>query len=535
MADIVEIFKYKTALAQAAVLALRKEDSEAVIQQLKQKAFYYDDPSLRIIDDNPTPADRQCAARRVAIRRYYHQSKTMLKRYAGRISQQIRTALNECETDEHRAFWIDTQLPGVAGIQVDTSSAFEPVISRLRCHQWLTRKYMRIAQEESLHFNQQFQRIGNGEAYATTNDDVDRREHQLARHKAHLSRFVVGTQDKGYKTLAEIMNTTDKRIAELYVFSLGIDALAVEQGKTYMMITLTCPPTMHPNPMGNRSWDRTRARDAYKFLNNANEAVKRRLANKGISFKHGDAYGIIVSEPHQDGCPHLHILMYYRPEDQALIIDEYEKTFHWHKKAVDFSIENPDYQNNEGESAAARGSSYLFKYLSESFYEAGDCDNTADKGKHYRARHISAWRAQIGARAFRTFGLLRCATLWRQCRKLRGSKADCGEALQKAIDAACSNDFKGFYHCILGSTIKVVTEARATRYGDTYHAVLGVFDEEKSMTHRTCGNAEIIDLRSTVVDLPRLSSPTGLGLRHSGPSVRVSAADEDLLLDAIFG
>jgi hypothetical protein len=115
--------------------------------------------------------------------------------------------------------------------------------------------------------------------------------------------------------------------------------------------------------------------------------------------------------------------MYHQPEHEALIIDEYRKQFHWHERAVDFSIEDTQRED------AARGSSYLFKYLSDSFYEPGDAVNDEDTGKRSKAQRIAAWRSQINARAFRTFGLRRCVTLWRQCRKLKSVKDQCGPIL----------------------------------------------------------------------------------------------------------
>jgi hypothetical protein len=194
--------------------------------------------------------------------------------------------------------------------------------------------------------------------------------------------------------------------------------------------------------------------------------------------------------------------MYHQPKHEALIIDEYRKQFHWHERAVDFSIEDTQRED------AARGSSYLFKYLSDSFYEPGDAVNDEDSGKRSKAQRIAAWRSQINARAFRTFGLRRCITLWRQCRKLKSVADQCGPILQAAVSAACGNDFQKFYH--LAANVQMIKQERPTRYGETYQAIRGLVDHETQTSWLTSGTCQIIDLR-------KKHFSHRLGVKLSGP------------------
>jgi hypothetical protein len=138
-------------------------------------------------------------------------------------------------------------------------------------------------------------------------------------------------------------------------------------------------------------------------------------------------------------------------------------------------------------------------------------------GKRSKAKRIAAWRSQLGARAFRTFGLRRCATLWRNCRKLKEIKGDCGPILQNAIEAACNNDFHRFYH--LASSLSAIKQTRDTQYGDTYQYIRGIEDVDTKVTWLTSGTCEIFDISNPV-------RPRRLGVKHSGPSMnfRVSLA-----------
>jgi hypothetical protein len=486
--------------------SLAADELEELVKKRQHKMLYHNDDRLKLVKNKPTDSERECAIHRITIRRAYNTSKAQLRAHTDKISILISKALSGCHNNAERALWIKYELPRVAGIEVDTDSAFHVTLAKLRCRHWLMRKYKRIAREDSLYSDQLRRLIGPGKSYATSKQAVQQRQQQLEDNQKYLSKIVISRKGQT-TTLDQICNTTHKRVSELYVFSKGIDQLAQNNGMRYMLITLTCPPHMHANPTTNCSWDGTQVKQAYQFLNNANQAVKRRLANKGISFSNGASFGIIVSEPHRDGCPHLHILMYYQPQHEELIVDEYRKEFNWHERAIDFSIEDPNRED------AARGSSYLFKYLSESFYEGEDASNDASNKRH-KAKNIATWRSQVGIRAFRTFGLQRCATLWRNCRKLKEVKEDCGPILQNAIEAACSNDFHRFYH--LAADLAMIRETRDTQYGDTYEYVRGIVDHEVQATWLTSGTCEIFDISNP-------ARPRRLGVKHSGPRGRATS------------
>lgn len=447
---------------------------------------------------------KSCYPIRITIRRAYMESSSALKKLAKKVSKKVNKALDARTSEIEKALWIKYELMELTGITLNPRSDFDLALIKLRCPDWLTKKFRRLAREDLLHMDQMRGAVGRGKSYATSNIAVTYRKRQLEAHQDHLSKFAVRTGSK-VRTLSEICNTTHKRVSELYVFSLGIDQLAQDKDMNYMLITLTCPPRMHPRPTTKNSWDGTTTKEAYEFLNRSNEAVKRRLSNKKIKFSRGDAFGIIVTEPHADGCPHIHILMYHRPEDQSLIIQEYRKEFDWSARAIDFSIEDKD------RSDAARGSSYLFKYLSDSFCDSDNADTDATSKKRSKAKYIDTWRSQTNMRAFRTFGLRRCATLWRQCRKLRDIKEDCSPLLQSAISAACENDFHRFYD--LSQDLKIATEESTTRYGELYHKVIGVQDIDKQV--RSAPACEIVRLSS--IELPQRPNLLGLGLNHSDP------------------
>lgn len=101
------------------------------------------------------------------------------------------------------------------------------------------------------------------------------------------------------------------RINELFITLKSLESIAEEQEKDWVFLTFTCPPEFHPNP--------TTSSKSYKIENDF-EAAKDFLNKQFQSFlkyfdkkfeRGNDFFGIRVFEVHEDGCPHLHAMMFF--------------------------------------------------------------------------------------------------------------------------------------------------------------------------------------------------------------------------------
>lgn len=199
-------------------------------------------------------------------------------------------------------------------------------------------------------------------------------------------------------SMRTIMNGAQKkRAAEVYALSKGLEKYAKNAGKTWAFITLTAPPQMHPNPSeGRSSWDGTLPIQAHKWLHKAWRRAEARLRKAGIIVT-----GVRVCEPHQDGCPHWHLLVFAdaaEMEEIEKILREQKECPHWKtKKGLAFVLD-------DGRASAA---SYLFKYILKSL-----SSTEALEGEH---GSVDAWRSTWGIRSMQWIGMPPVG-LWRALR-----------------------------------------------------------------------------------------------------------------------
>lgn len=110
----------------------------------------------------------------------------------------------------------------------------------------------------------------------------------------------------------------DIRLAELMTRISGMDAIAQDLGHAGLFVTVTCPSRMHkwtqtqhgvkPNP----KFDGTTPREAQTYLCRQFNKLGAALGRAGV-----ERYGFRVVEPHHDGCPHWHLLIFYKPVTAA--------------------------------------------------------------------------------------------------------------------------------------------------------------------------------------------------------------------------
>lgn len=264
--------------------------------------------------------------------------------------------------------------------------------------------------------------------------------------------------DEEPKTLAAVAKSPWQRFSKLYAFTKAMDAIAEENGLSAAMLTLTLESEWHPNPKyGKNSWNGASPRDAHRSLARRWQSVLRDLhrANIGIS-------GLRVVEAHQDGCPHWHFWMLYRPEVEPDILCTVMKYFpnklkvrspgtspkstprsDYYDTAVDLkagSGRKAAYPKEGAQTEWARidrsissGATYAMKYLLKTVDagttlndEVGLFDGVTDAGDkkeaqdaHQQAcKRVDAYRGVWGINAGQLFGVAKCLTAWDELRRL---------------------------------------------------------------------------------------------------------------------
>lgn len=236
---------------------------------------------------------------------------------------------------------------------------------------------------------------------------------------------------------SSLANPTNRR-AELMIRMAGFEAYAQQNGYVGEFYTLTCPSKYHRFSGGgfNASYDDDSSpKAAQKYLGAQWAKIRAQMARDEIR-----VFGFRVAEPHHDGCPHWHMLLFVAPEkvpqlravmsQYALEVDGDEPGADKHRfKAVSIDMEK----------GTATG--YIAKYISKNLGFNIEQDKTDDNTQTDYGRRVKAWAAVWGIRQFQQIGGAP-VTIWRELRKISEEQTDSTlEAARKAADESRWADF----------------------------------------------------------------------------------------------
>ncbi|WP_283131797.1 replication endonuclease [Enterovibrio norvegicus] len=208
------------------------------------------------------------------------------------------------------------------------------------------------------------------------------------------------------------------RRAEMFVRLRGFEQIAQECGHAAAFITLTAPSRFHAvsNGQANQKWldaGRPSVLAAQDHLNGVFINIRRELDKSGIKM-----YGMRVVEPHHDGCPHWHLLVFAAKSDMKRIQEVHQR----HALS--------DTPNERGAQKRrctiedinwSRGSAvgYVAKYLSKNIDGAHiDSDKDTELDGASAAERVCVWARTHGIRQFQFFGGP-SVTVWRELRRIR--------------------------------------------------------------------------------------------------------------------
>ena len=104
------------------------------------------------------------------------------------------------------------------------------------------------------------------------------------------------------------MSNPEIRRNELMARLHGFEVYADKHKYVADFVTLTCPSRMHSvhsSGKPNEKYDGTTPKEAQKYLTNQWAKYRAHLARNNV-----DYFGFRVVEPHHDGTPHWHLLMF---------------------------------------------------------------------------------------------------------------------------------------------------------------------------------------------------------------------------------
>lgn len=322
---------------------------------------------------------------------------------------------------------------------------------RLACPLWWRRQLRRLTSRRREQRQRLLGRTQKRAGIYVSNEGYRRRIDQATRNARLLEAITATNQEGDQYTLAELtelgLANPEFRRAELMLRIADTEREADRAGHSGMFYTITTPSRFHPvrqNASLNHKYAGADPREAQAYLQNQWAKARAKLKREGLGI-----YGIRVAEPHHDGTPHWHLLIWMRPEDEARITgvlrryaleDSPEEVAH--NTSIRFKAVKIDRRKG---SAAGYVAKYVAKNINGKQHNRQGV--SGDNLDHYgqpletSAPRIEAWAACWGIRQFQFVGLP-SVTVWREVRRLKDEQrvADWEAATRPEPEAAAILD-----------------------------------------------------------------------------------------------
>ena len=389
------------------------------------------------------------------------------------------------------------------GVPVPVSTVEKFAKNRLCCADWWYRIIFKTIARCREDLARDFGLVNRANDVYISKDSMKRIQARWDRSEQVMKELIAVCQETGEElqmgdVLAASMANPKNKLAELLVRVRGFEDYAKEKQHKAVFYTLTTPSKFHafsPDGLKNPKYLETKtARDGQEYMVKVWSQVRAKLDRMGVEY-----YGFRVVEPHHDGTPHWHMLLFMpdRVErDLTAVIDEYFKREDNKElfSRYGFPLQNKqkarvDAKQIDMEKGSAVG--YLIKYIAKNIgcLMGADTDDY-ETGKHAdeSAPLVRGWASLYGIRQFQQIGGA-SVTAWRELRRLREIEDDSGLAF-KLWSAADKGDWCGYSKLLGGCEAKRKTqpislqktsyldintgEIRQSRYGELYENVIGV-------------------------------------------------------------
>lgn len=305
-------------------------------------------------------------------------------------------------------------------------------LKRMACSVWWRRQLRRLTSRRLEQRQRILGRVHDRAGIYVSNEGYARRRAQHSRNAAMLEAVLaINELDQSY-TLAELaelgLANPDNRRAELMLRIADTEREAVRLGHVGLFLTITTPSRFHAVYQGtarvNRKWAQAGhadPREAQAYLQNLWSKARAYLGRRGLG-----VYGIRVVEPHHDGCPHWHLLLWCEPQNVGAVLGILRSYALEDNPAEVASDETVRFDAKLIDPAKGSAAGYVLKYVTKNingkqFARQGVDGDHLDTYGHdltTSAPRIEAWAACWGIRQFQFYGLP-SVTVWRQTRKIR--------------------------------------------------------------------------------------------------------------------
>ncbi|MFZ6686419.1 replication endonuclease [Undibacterium sp. SXout11W] len=264
-----------------------------------------------------------------------------------------------------------------------------------------------------------------------SNESAIRQRKRNQENAALLAKTELQNENGQVYTLEELsaLGTSNKAIrrGELMTRIRGFEEIAKDLKHVGMFWTITCPSKFHAvlskSGDSNPAYQGASPREAQAYLCKVWARIRAALKRNNIH-----PYGFRIAEPHHDGCPHWHMLLFVAPEQAP----EMEKIIRKHALAED-GMEKGAAENRvklvEIEAGKGSAAGYIAKYVAKNIDGEHVGDHKTNEGwvvvpdmlgneEITPSQRVTFWSQLHGIRQFQQIGGAP-VTVWRELRRVK--------------------------------------------------------------------------------------------------------------------
>ncbi|NWK16530.1 replication endonuclease [Vibrio parahaemolyticus] len=344
------------------------------------------------------------------------------------------------------------------------------LVNRALDEHWLVRQLRRKCAYEVERVARDLALVQRRKQVYCSDSSLSRQRDRNSSNRIALDNTIAYDEDdkSNYFTLSELseksVSNPEIRRNEMFVRLRGFEEIAQESNHDAVFFTVTAPSRFHSVSNGavNPNWleaDKPDAKTSHKYLMGVWSNLRKALDKNKIK-----VYGMRIVEPHQDGTPHHHLLLFMEKSSRKFVTSEFRRLA---------MADTPDEKGAKKYRFKAevinwsKGSAvgYVAKYLSKNI----DGQHIqSDKGSSLTgsdaAERVVTWARVNQIRQFQFIGGP-SVTVWREMRRLREEfkeddalftdlNQDEHFLLEKVRRSADEGDWKAFCYAMGGVFVK---------------------------------------------------------------------------------
>ncbi len=323
------------------------------------------------------------------------------------------------------------------GLEMPEGETEESTLARLHCPMWWSRSLRRKQDKEHEMLAIQLGFVRKGYQPYCSTALLKRVQARQERAKAIMEQMEAVSSEGDVLNMWEVLDKSIAnpavRRAELMVRMRGMEEYSTEAGHVGMFYTITCPSKYHrySGRSLNPKYQNYTPKEAQAYLSGVWARIRAKLKRDGLN-----VYGFRVAEPHHDGCPHWHMLLFMEQahcEDVTATLQAYAMAEDGQEAGADKHRFEAVHISKEKGSATG----YIAKYISkniDAFGMEADGDSESGFSASDSAKRVKAWASVWNIRQFQQIGGAPVG-VWRELRRVESAPDGLMEEARQAADS----------------------------------------------------------------------------------------------------